>query len=213
MSADTFDLHPIIIFLNGTSSSGKTSIARVLQEKFTTPFLHIGIDTFLFTLPPAFRFEGKQAALGYEFTRADDEEGPKVVVRSGYYGQKLDAIKRDTMQKLLENGFNLIVDEVLFSNDEFIEYVQLFAAHKAYFVSIKPPLEVCEYREKKRGDRLIGLARGVYEQVYNNKTFDLEIDSSKITPNMAAEIIQDYIAHNPNPTAFKNNQLQCSAHS
>ena len=36
-----------VILLNGTSSSGKTSIAKVLQEIMDAPFLHTGIDHFL----------------------------------------------------------------------------------------------------------------------------------------------------------------------
>src|SRR5258708_20337366 len=41
-----------IIFLNGTSSAGKTSIARLLQEQLPAPYLHIALDTFLNMFPP-----------------------------------------------------------------------------------------------------------------------------------------------------------------
>jgi chloramphenicol 3-O phosphotransferase len=36
-----------IIFLNGCSSAGKTSISKAIQELSDTPWLHIGIDTFI----------------------------------------------------------------------------------------------------------------------------------------------------------------------
>ena len=36
-----------IIILNGTSSSGKTSIAQALQEIMDVSYLHTGIDQFL----------------------------------------------------------------------------------------------------------------------------------------------------------------------
>jgi len=193
---------PLVIFLNGTSSAGKTTIAKALQEKAASPFLHIGIDTFLFMLPLQFLFEGKQASLGYEFIRVDDDAGPKVIVRTGYYGKKLNAVKRDTLKNLLQQKFTLIIDEVLFSDDEYVEYAKLLQAHKAYFISVKPPLHVCQERERQRGDRLIGLSRGVYEPTYQNKHYDLEIDSSAISPNDAAEEILDFIAKNPNPSAF-----------
>lgn len=42
---------PTIIFLNGVSSSGKTSIARVLQQKLPAPYLHVQLDTFEEMLP------------------------------------------------------------------------------------------------------------------------------------------------------------------
>ena len=34
-----------IIFLNGASSSGKTSIARALQRRLAEPYLLVGPDT------------------------------------------------------------------------------------------------------------------------------------------------------------------------
>ena len=43
-----------IIFLNGTSSSGKSSIAKALQNLLETPFLHVSADDFLSMLPERF---------------------------------------------------------------------------------------------------------------------------------------------------------------
>ena len=43
-----------IVVLNGTSSAGKTSIARALQEIMETPYLHTGIDHFLPRVPKRF---------------------------------------------------------------------------------------------------------------------------------------------------------------
>jgi len=40
-----------IIFLNGTSSSGKTSIARALQKSLDEPYLYLSVDSFLDMLP------------------------------------------------------------------------------------------------------------------------------------------------------------------
>lgn len=35
-----------IIFLNGTSCSGKTSIAKAVQTLLPEPYLHVGLDYF-----------------------------------------------------------------------------------------------------------------------------------------------------------------------
>ena len=40
-----------IIYLNGPSSSGKTTLAKALQESFVEPFLHIGIDKIIGFMP------------------------------------------------------------------------------------------------------------------------------------------------------------------
>jgi chloramphenicol 3-O phosphotransferase len=36
-----------IIYLNGPSSSGKTTLIKVLQHVFKEPFLHVGIDKII----------------------------------------------------------------------------------------------------------------------------------------------------------------------
>jgi chloramphenicol 3-O phosphotransferase len=40
-----------VIFLNGTSSSGKTSTVRALQDALEPPFLEMALDRLIFMLP------------------------------------------------------------------------------------------------------------------------------------------------------------------
>ena len=40
-----------IIFLNGVSCSGKTTLAKKLQERLSTPFYSLNLDTFLNMTP------------------------------------------------------------------------------------------------------------------------------------------------------------------
>jgi chloramphenicol 3-O phosphotransferase len=41
-----------VIYLNGTSSAGKSSIARALQAKLDDLYLHVPLDVFLQMVPP-----------------------------------------------------------------------------------------------------------------------------------------------------------------
>ncbi len=50
-----------VIFLNGTSSSGKTSISLELQQILDEPYLHISVDKFLYMLPVDYLNGGKSA--------------------------------------------------------------------------------------------------------------------------------------------------------
>jgi chloramphenicol 3-O-phosphotransferase len=43
--------HGTIIILNGTLSSGKTSIVKALQNVLDEPYLEAGIDKFIWMLP------------------------------------------------------------------------------------------------------------------------------------------------------------------
>src|SRR5919199_1570993 len=50
-----------IVFLNGTSSAGKSSIAQALQEVMEAPYLHTGIDHFLERFPVRFHVKSDGA--------------------------------------------------------------------------------------------------------------------------------------------------------
>ncbi len=43
-----------IIFLNGTSSAGKTSIARAFQAQASKPYMHLAVDMFFQAVPIRF---------------------------------------------------------------------------------------------------------------------------------------------------------------
>jgi chloramphenicol 3-O phosphotransferase len=53
-----------------------------------------------------------------------------------------------------------------------------------------PPLDVLEERERKRGDRDIGLARWLYDRVHQGIRYDLEIDTSFADPAKCAQQIR-----------------------
>lgn len=196
---------PIVIFLNGTSSAGKSSIANQLSGQLPEPYLKVGIDWYFGCLNPKFFEHGVNADQGYKFVSITDAHGPKTTVEKGPLAIRLDNAAHLAMKVFLQHGFNLIVDEVLLDDETFRSYLSIFQDQTVYFFAIKPPLEIAQMWEAARGDRLLGLARGLYDAVYTNKSYDLEIDSSKHTPEESAKIIIDYIKRHPNPTAFKSN--------
>lgn len=55
-----------IVFLNGTSSAGKTTLAKALQASLDEPYLCMGIDHFLSSVPQRL------------FVYTDDENHPAV---------------------------------------------------------------------------------------------------------------------------------------
>ena len=52
-----------IIFLNGVSSSGKTTLAKSLQERLTEPFFWLASDTFIGMLPEKYNNPNKTGAM------------------------------------------------------------------------------------------------------------------------------------------------------
>ena len=69
-----------IVLLNGTSSSGKTTLVRALQDRLPDPWLELGIDRFVFALPrrylsqpgwsEVFRYVRPEGAADGPFTRS-----------------------------------------------------------------------------------------------------------------------------------------------
>ena len=188
---------PVVIFLNGTSSAGKSSVALEIQRQADQLFLHLGHDHFTVMLPPSYGRFGENAAKGYEFIRMDDEQGPKISVKVGPVGRKFSYAYRQAIKSLYESGFNLIIDEVLFLQEDYKDYLELFQGAKMLFVAVKPPLEVAIARENARGNRVLGLARGLYEDVYEGKHDDLLIDSSTSSPEQSARMILDHLKSHP----------------
>jgi chloramphenicol 3-O phosphotransferase len=83
-----------------------------------------------------------------------------------------------------------VVDDVMFGGGEADEYRRLLREYGVRLVGLFAPLEVLEQRERERGDRVLGLARWQYERVHSGVSYDLEIDTSKLTPMEAAQTIR-----------------------
>lgn len=175
-----------IIFLNGVSSVGKTSIAKALQTILQEPYIHLGIDHVFEWLPQEFINDPH----GIVFETSEENSHPLVKIKMGDYGNNVFKGMRAAMAAFAEQGNNLVIDEVLLSN-ELEDYTNLLADFQVHYVGIFAPLAVIEERERIRGDRHIGLARWQYNIVHQNKTYDLEIDNTTLSPLACAKIIQE----------------------
>ncbi|MER9403473.1 chloramphenicol phosphotransferase [Mesorhizobium caraganae] len=174
-----------IVVLNGVGSAGKSSIARALQTITATPFLHVQMDAFIDMLPEALQ----DHADGFSFETVLEDGKPSVVIRSGPVGARAMRGMRHAIAAMAGQGNNLIVDDVIF-NDEIAEYRGLLSAFDLHVVGVMAPLEVLEAREAARGDRMPGLARWQYHRVHKGMDYDLEVDTSQLTPLECARRIQ-----------------------
>lgn len=192
-----------IIFLNGTSSAGKSSIASKLQE-ICHPSLHVGFDNFFVMLSPSYLFGGVNDAQGFSFEQKQDDKGFISSVKTGPVARELCLGLHRAIKAFADRGFNLIIDEILIAPEDLTDYAELFREYTVYFISVKPPLEVAVQRERERGDRILGFARGMYDLVYSYEFVDLEIDSSKNSPEESARQIIEFVRNNPSPKAFQH---------
>lgn len=176
-----------VIVLNGTSSAGKTSLARAVQKLASAPILHVQMDAFLEMQPP--RLDNHKD--GFVFRPVEQADPPEVSVETGPYGERpMDGMRR-SVAALADAGLDIIVDDVWLGGGEQEAYEALLRAHKVWFVGLCTSLETCEAREKSRGDRDIGQARWQFSRVHQNTRYDLEVDATHSEPDDAAQIVVD----------------------
>jgi chloramphenicol 3-O phosphotransferase len=96
---------------------------------------------------------------------------------------------RHAVAAMAAQGNDLIVDEVLLDG-KMAEYAALLAGFQLFVVGVFAPLEVLEDRERRRGDRMIGLARWQFDRVHAGMKYDLELDTSASTPLQCATAIK-----------------------
>lgn len=177
-----------IIYLNGASSSGKTTIARTLQDLLEEPYMLVAVDEFFEMLPARFA-----------------EEPPREVminVMSGMHG---------TVAALSRAGNNVVVDDVLAGKPFLREIVDALDGLPVLFVGVRCPLEVLEKREKERGDRIEGLAAFQFGRVHHYGIYDVEVDTSVSSPQECAEQIAAALRERPSPDAMARNREALAA--
>jgi chloramphenicol 3-O phosphotransferase len=174
-----------VILLNGVGSVGKSSIAKALQAITREPFLHVEMDGFLNMMPERYWDHPE----GISFKAGEVDGRPSVDIKSGPFIARILGGMRHAVAAMAGQGCNMIVDDVIFG-DELTEYRALLAGSTFHAVGVFAPLDVLEARERARGDRMIGLARGQYDRVHRGRSYDLELDASTSMPAECAQAIK-----------------------
>lgn len=181
-----------IVFLNGGSSAGKTSIAKAIQELSDTPWLHVGIDTFIGMLPSKFVEFGDRAGDGYySFARGENQRGACVQVKTGPRGEAFfqEQVPK-VVQLLADFGHDIVVDEVIFDKSSLDQYLQKLSHHRVCLVQVNCNYEVLLERERLRGDRVVGLANDQFDRLQSfSYDYDLTLDTTNVSAMDNARLI------------------------
>ena len=166
-----------VIFINGASSSGKTGIMHALQGLLEEPFLEAGIDKFIWMLPERY----------LDRPLWDDVLG--LADRAGAAGHGLVRGMHRAIAALSQAGCNVIADHVLVEPTWAKECVDLFADLPVWLIGVQCPLDVLEQRERSRKNRTLGQARLQFPVIHKNTLYDLEVDTSLLSPEECARRI------------------------
>jgi chloramphenicol 3-O-phosphotransferase len=172
-----------IIFLNGVSSAGKTTLAKSLQKKLEAPYFWLSIDTFCDMNP----------------SKLWETEPVKAVLQA--YTMLSHVIKLYS-----DEGYNVIADNVLQRVQQYnplVDYVNLLHDYPVLFVHVTCLLEELRRREKERGDRKTGQAEQQLQLLEPQDTYDLTVDTYYNTTDECADMIIQNLSNCDNISAFE----------
>jgi chloramphenicol 3-O phosphotransferase len=156
------------IVLNGTSSSGKSTIARVIQRQAGFPVVHVALDAFTDM---------------FDWTSIKDAEVGAECHRAGV--ANLHAF----LGIAAADKYLIVVDHVFEQRAWYEASRHALKDRRIVLVGVRCPLAVAESREAVRGNRRIGLAKHQFERVHEGMSYDLEVDTSLQTPAQCAQSI------------------------
>ena len=183
-----------IIFLNGTSSAGKTTLAHALQETLPEFWLHVALDQFRDGMPDRFRglnaSPGETGADGLNVVPVTSEDGTRYTeVRFGETGASMLKGMRRAMRALVESGTNIIIDDIILEPAFLCDYLDVFNGLIVTFVGVRCPADVINAREAARPGRFPGTAVGHLAVCHAHGDYDIEVDTSRQSPIECAALI------------------------
>ena len=165
-----------IIFLNGVTSSGKTSIVEALQERDDIFFYVVANDLF-------------QEMVGEKFLRENYWKYLSEVIIMMYHTAKLYS----------DMGKNVLIDGILVEREEikphYQQLMEILKDNPLDVVEIYCPLDICRQRNIIRGDRYEIQSEEQYELMAENIKYSFKVDSSLHSASECADMIVKELFH------------------
>ena len=159
-----------IIFLNGVTSAGKTSIVEALQERDDIFFCVVANDLF-------------QEMIGDKYLRENYWKYLSEVIIMMYHTAKLYS----------DMGKNILIDGILVEREEitphYLRLLEILKNNPLDLVEVYCPLDVCRKRNIVRGDRYENQSDEQHKLMAKNIEYTLRVDTSLFSADECAEII------------------------
>ena len=159
-----------IIFLNGVTSAGKTSIVEALQNRADCYFYVVANDLF-------------EQMIGDRFLRED------------YWGHlsRVIILMYHTAKLYSDMGHNVLIDGILVEQPEiaphYRQLADILADNPLSIVEVACPLEICRTRNLTRGDRYEMQSDEQAAIMAQGIDYALRVETDKMSPEECAEAI------------------------
>lgn len=165
-----------IIFLNGVTSAGKTSIVEALQKREDIFFYVVANDLF-------------QEMVGEEYLRRDYWKYLSEVIIMMYHTARLYS----------DMGKNVLIDGILVEREEirphYRQLLEILKDNPLDIVEVYCPLDICRQRNLLRGDRYETQSQEQYDLMTENIQYSVSVDTDMHSPEECAEQIVRELFH------------------
>ena len=162
---------PDVILLNGPSSAGKSSIAKVLRQLL----FDSGTDAVVLSLDDYLQMSANEP-----------------IWEDDVFANMPHMCK--DIAKALQDGKTVIIDHVITSPRIYHTLLEAITGFQMKTVLISCALETLRRREIERGDRSAGSAEASLQYLYPKTNYDLYVDSSEADPGALAEVILSFLS-------------------
>ena len=194
-----------IILLNGSSSAGKTTLARAIAALSERPVQHISLDQFRDGM--AARFRGMNSRPGEPGARGlnvvPTADGTQTALRFGDVGCRTLRGMRRAAAAFASTGIDVVVDDLMLEPAFLTDYLRALRGLAVTFVGVRCDLATVAAREAARPGRFPGTAAAHWAAVHAGCRYDVEVDTGRLSPKECAERVLAAVARPRRPAAFE----------
>lgn len=170
-----------ILFLNGVTSSGKTSIVDALQARDDVYFYVVANDLF-------------EQMIGDKYLQEDYWKHLAKVILLMYHTAKLFS----------DRGEHVIIDGILVERPEiaphYLQMREILADNPLHLIHVSCPIELCEERNLARQDRYTNQSVEQLALMAPDIAYSLVVETDRHAPEACAEqIVQAIFLGNAQP--------------
>jgi chloramphenicol 3-O phosphotransferase len=172
------------VVLNGGSSSGKSSIARCLQEMMGPTWMTFGVDDLIRALPGGDKPVGAKGSITF---------GSDGSVEVDDHFRRAEAAWYEGLAAIARHGTGLVIDDVFLEGRSGQErLVAALSDVPVLWVGVR--CDVAAERERTRPDRILGMAEKQADRVHKGVHYDLVVDTTKASAVDCAKVIAERLA-------------------